>query len=93
MASPEFLKMSPQVQDAFVLHRQAHQFNMQSKLAQAVQQQQALTPPGADGGAGGGAPPSGGGPPTTAADPRPQPAALPRGQAPISAPAPPPQLN
>lgn len=64
MKSPEFLKQDPAVQDQFVLHRQAHQFNMQKKLMQAVMQQatmqNALTPPDQGGGAGR---PGQGGPP------------------------------
>jgi hypothetical protein len=54
MASPEFLKQTPEVQNAFVLHRMAHQFSMQRKMAAAVMQQAAtnaaLAPPGGAGG-------------------------------------------
>jgi hypothetical protein len=96
MASPEFKKIDPTLQDAFVLHRQAHQFNLNAKMAKAAAQQQALNPPLPGGpGGGGGAAPSGDkkDQPSGPGDVRPQPPALPRGQAPVSAPAPPPSLT
>lgn len=63
MASPEFLKLDPQIQDGFVLHRQAHLFNASQKLAQAAMQQGALQNMiGPAAGPGGGRP-AGGGPP------------------------------
>jgi hypothetical protein len=94
MKSPEFLKQPPPIQDAFVMHRQAHQFNMNAKLAKAVAQQAALNPAPPDGGGpggGGGGPPSGGkgDAPNGTGDVRPQPASLPAGVGPIAAPVPP----
>lgn len=77
MKSPEYEKLPPEVQDAFVLHRQAHMFNRQRRMALQVAQQTGLqvaamqgqaaaagVPPGGPGGPGGppGGPPPGGGP-------------------------------
>lgn len=67
MKAPEFKNLPPNIQDAFSIHRQAHKFNQQAKLLQALGQQagiqSALNPPrpmtpGAPGasGAGGGDP-------------------------------------
>lgn len=59
MKSPEFLKLAPEVQAAFVFHRQAHMLNMQRKLMQQAVQQAGLNmianpqPPGGPGGPGG----------------------------------------
>lgn len=48
MASPEFKKLDPAIQNEMVLHRMAHLFNAQRKMAQQVMQQaaiqQAVTP-------------------------------------------------
>jgi len=60
MKSPEFLRVPPQIQLAFVMHRQAHmmamQVQMEQALAQAAQQQSVLNPqpPGGGGKPGGG---------------------------------------
>jgi len=65
MASPEFLKIDPQLQDAFAMHRQAHLFNQSQKAAKAAAQMNALAGMGVPGGAaGGGRPGGGGGPPS-----------------------------
>lgn len=66
MKSPEFLKQSPEIQNGFVFHWQAHtkskQLKMQAALVQQAQQNAMLNPqPPSGGGAGGGAP--GDGPP------------------------------
>jgi hypothetical protein len=64
MKSPEYLKLDDTTKNEFVLHRQAHQFNMQKKLIQGVGQQAALQSAAmqaAGAGAGGG--PSGQGQP------------------------------
>lgn len=56
MASPEFKKLSPEIQDAFVLHRMAHQANLAKKEAAMLAKQAAVAaaqggggPPGARG--------------------------------------------
>jgi len=73
MKSPEFRKLPPPIQDAFALHRAAHQFNASQKLQKAVAQRGALQsqimggPPG--GGSPGGGPPASGGPPGTPTTP------------------------
>jgi hypothetical protein len=54
MSSPEYKKLAPELQDAFVLHRQAHMFNKSQKLARAAAEAAMLAPPEAGGGAGGG---------------------------------------
>lgn len=63
MSSPEFIKQDDQIKLGFVMHRKAHQFNMQQKMAQQVAQQAAmqaqLGPPGGPGAPGGGGPPGG----------------------------------
>jgi len=60
MASPEFLKLDPAVQEGFVLHRMAHiqvlQIQAAQQLAQQVAQQKAMEPD-ADDGAGKKSPP------------------------------------
>ena len=61
MSSPEYKKAPPEVQDAFVLHRQAHLFNKSRKMAQMVAQAAALTGGAPGGGAPGGGAPGGGG--------------------------------
>lgn len=50
MKSPEFKKQAPEVQDAFALHRKAHMFNLQIKMARSQPQ------PAPGGGGGGSAP-------------------------------------
>jgi hypothetical protein len=94
MASPEFEKLAPPLKDAFTMHRMAHKFNQSQKIAQAAAQQAqlqaTLTPqpeptPGGVGGTptrGKPQPHIGGG------DARPAQPAMPRGQQPVSAPAP-----
>jgi hypothetical protein len=85
MKSPEFKKLDPKIQDQFVLHRMAHIFNMQQKMAAAVQTQAAVQsainpqPPG------GGTPQRGNKAPEQigAGNARPPQAALPSGQQPI----------
>lgn len=93
MASPEFKKASKQVQDAFTLHRQAHLFNANAKMARAVAQQSqvnaALNPQPVPGGAGGaptrGKPAqNGAGAPSV----QPPPPASPEGTVPIAQPTP-----
>lgn len=93
MKSPEFKKLAPPVQNEFVVHRMAHIFNMQQKLASAIQQQAAtnaaLNPqpePGADGAPGGGGPQQGSAAPKeigAGGNGRPPSPNLPRGQAPV----------
>ncbi len=86
MASPEFLKLPPPVQDQFVLHRQAHQFNQNQKAMKAAMQMQALTNmagPALPGGPGGKpAPGAKDTKPTAAGNPRPQPPTPPSGPIP-----------
>ena len=95
MKSPEFVKLDPATQDAFALHRQAHMFNAQTKMAQAAAMQQALTPPGGPGGGGGKKPGGGGGkkPPESGPSPRPglpePPASAPQGSPTVASAAPP----
>lgn len=64
MASPEFIKQPPEIQDAFVMHRQAHLFNQAQKMMQMAAQQGALTniaaPAGGPAGGPGAGPASGG---------------------------------
>lgn len=83
MKSPEFEKQDPTIKDQFVLHRQAHQFNMQTKMAKQVMQaaamQNALQPP-QQGGGGGGRP--GKAPPAGAGSVRPTPPTPPTGGVP-----------
>lgn len=96
MASPEYKKADPQIQDAFAMHRQAHLFNQSAKLAQAAAQQAMLNPQPAPGGApggGGGSPPPKKNQPQGADSVRPQPPALPQGQQPVAAPTPPPSVG
>jgi hypothetical protein len=94
MASPEFLKATPEIQREFVLHRMAHQFNIQKKMQAALMQQAATNaalnpqPPGEGGPGGGeqgGAPQRGNKAPegVTAGPSRPPQASLPTGQQPI----------
>jgi hypothetical protein len=101
MASPEFTKLPPPVQDQYVLHRQAHQFNQNQKLMKAAAQQGAIqnmiAPQPTPGGAGG-KPSSNGGPPPSGAPQRPGPPTPPKGPIPggvmpTAANAPPPSLN
>lgn len=89
MASPEFLKQDPKIQDAFVLHRSAHLFNVQQKMAQAALQQAALNPQ-PDPGSGGGGPKRGAKQPDGigAGSVRPDAPPQPEGTAPIAMPAP-----
>lgn len=66
MKSPEFLKQPDEIKNNFVLHRQAHLFNQQTKLAKAAMQaaavQSTLQPNGgAPGQPGKGGPPKAGG--------------------------------
>lgn len=64
MKSRDFEKLDSNIQNAFVMHRMAHKFNLQQKqMQQAVQaaQMNAMVNPGAPGGPGGAGP--GGGPP------------------------------
>ncbi len=59
MKSPEFKKIDPQIQEAFVYHRQAHMMFMQQQMMQQVAmaaEQQAMMAP-----EGGASPPGGGG--------------------------------
>jgi hypothetical protein len=93
MASPEFLKAPPEVQNECALHREAHLMNQQKKLQQAAMQQAAMqatlnpTPTEGGGGPGGpaGGPRHGKTPPPTAGAPsaRPPNPTLPSGQQPI----------
>lgn len=86
MKSPEFKKQTPQIQNGFVFHRQAHtmakQIAMQKAVIQAAGQQAMVnnTLAAAAGGGGGGAP-GGGGPPAPN-DINPQPPNPPRGKIP-----------
>jgi hypothetical protein len=59
MKSPEFEKLDPQIKNAFVMHRMAHQFNQQQKMAKQVAQ--AATMQNMLGGGGPGGSPGGGG--------------------------------
>lgn len=90
MKSPEFKDLSPAIQDEFVLHRQAHQFNKQTKAAKQAMQMQAMqqvmtVPPPAQAGAVPPQPPAPGGAPSpvgNAPDVRPMPPSMPRGGVP-----------
>jgi hypothetical protein len=102
MASPEFLKLAPPIQDQFVLHRQAHQFNQSQKAMKAAMQMGALQnmaapqqplPGGAGGKPNGAAPPGGPNKPANApsvrpALPTPPSGAIPGGVMPTAASAP-----
>lgn len=94
MASPEYKKLDPRIQDAFALHRQAHQFSASQKLAKAAAQQATLqatltpqpepTPGGAGGSPRRGKPQPNVGAPSV----RPPTPSTPQGQTPIASPAP-----
>lgn len=101
MKAPEFKDLDPAIQDEFVMHRQAHMFNKQTKAAkqamqmQAMQQVMSVPPPAATGAvppqppAPGGAPsPVGGGPSVRPMPPTPPTAGVPGGMMPTSASAP-----
>ncbi|MGH3428487.1 MAG: hypothetical protein ACRDQZ_13120 [Mycobacteriales bacterium] len=99
MASPEFVKLSPDVQNQYVLHRQAHQFNQNQKLMKAAMQQNALLTMAAPqqplpGGAGGKPPQGGpsnkpsGAPPVRPLPPSPPSGGVPGGVMPTAASAP-----
>jgi hypothetical protein len=95
MASPEFKKLRPEVQDAFAMHRKAHLFSKSQKMAQQVAAQAnvnaALNPAPAPNGGGGGKPNKNGGPPNTSvrpALPTPPSGGVPGGTMPTVTPAP-----
>ncbi len=81
MASPEFLKVSPDIQDAFVIHWKAHLHNVQMKQAAEIEMQAAanaaLNPEA--GGAPGGGPKRGAKQPSDTSSARPPLPSMPKG--------------
>lgn len=102
MKGPKFKELAPNIRDQFVLHRQAHQFNKQTKAAKAAMQMTAMqnvlavpsppqagaVPPQPPSPNGPNGPPVGGGPPVRPLPPAMPHAGVPGGAMPTNASAP-----